>query len=44
VVGGAASLFLIEDTAMSMELTKVRDNRVNFYGFTGVLGRFDLGG
>jgi hypothetical protein len=43
VIGASASIFLYESTAMT-ELTKIRDNRLNLYGFTGLLGRFDLGG
>jgi hypothetical protein len=44
VVGASASLFLREGAEMAAELTKIRDNRLNLYGFTGVLGRFDIGG
>jgi hypothetical protein len=44
IVGISASLFLREGADMAAELTKVRDNRLNLYGFTGVLGRFDIGG
>lgn len=44
VIGASASLFLREGAEMAIELTKVRDNRLNLYGFTGVLGRFDIGG
>ena len=35
----ATGLLSLEDS-----LTRVHDNRVNLYGFTGVLGRFDIGG
>jgi hypothetical protein len=44
IVGVSASLFVREGADMATELTKVRDNRLNVYGFTGVLGRFDIGG
>jgi len=44
VVGASASLFLVENAAMPSDFTSVRDRRLNLYGFTGVLGRFDLGG
>jgi hypothetical protein len=44
VVGASASMFLVEDAAMPSELTAVHDHRLNLYGFTGILGRFDLGG
>jgi len=44
VVGAGASVFLVEDAAMPGELTGVHDRQLTVYGFTGVLGRFDLGG
>jgi hypothetical protein len=44
VIGASASLFLAEDASMDSSLTAIHDNRLNLYGFTGVLGRFDLGG
>ena len=44
MIGASASLFVVEDGAMSMSLSTVHDNRFNLYGFTGVLGRFDIGG
>jgi len=43
VIGASASMFLVEDDAMS-QLTGIHDKELNIYGFTGVLGRFDLGG
>ena len=43
VIGASASVFLREGDAMATELTEVRDNRINLYGYTGVLGRFDIG-
>jgi hypothetical protein len=42
-IGVSASLFLREGVEMATELSRVRDNRLNLYGFTGVLGRFDIG-
>jgi hypothetical protein len=44
VIGASAALFVAEDTMTTDGLTAVHDNRLNLYGFTGVLGRFDLGG
>jgi len=44
VVGASASTFLVEDGPLSDGLTRVRDNQLDVYGFTGVLGRFDIGG
>jgi hypothetical protein len=44
VVGASASVFLVEDAAMPGELTGVHDRQLNLYGFTGIAGRFDLGG
>jgi hypothetical protein len=44
VIGASASVFLVEHGAALEGLTAVHDNRLNMYGFTGVLGRFDLGG
>jgi hypothetical protein len=43
VIGASASLFIVENAAMEDSLTSVHDNRLNLYGFTGVLGRFDIG-
>jgi len=44
VIGASAAMFLAQDTMTTDGLTAVHDNRLNLYGFTGVLGRFDLGG
>jgi hypothetical protein len=44
VVGASASVFLVDDAAMPSDFTAIHDNQLNLYGFTGVLGRFDLGG
>jgi len=44
VVGASLAMFFAETTAMQSGLTAVTDHRINFYGFTGVLGRFDVGG
>ncbi|HEY0476038.1 MAG TPA: hypothetical protein VGD37_00855 [Kofleriaceae bacterium] len=44
VVAASLSLFLYENAVMAMDFTLVQDKRLNLYGFTGLLGRFDLGG
>jgi hypothetical protein len=44
VIGASASVLLVEDGPTADGLTAVHDNRLNLYGFTGVLGRFDIGG
>jgi hypothetical protein len=44
VIGASASVFLVEDARMPSQFSAVRDNRINLYGYTGFLGRFDLGG
>lgn len=43
VVGASASMFLVESDAMASGFTAVHDHRLNLYGFTGLLGRFDIG-
>jgi hypothetical protein len=44
VIGASLAMFLAETSAMASGLSSVADHRINFYGFTGVLGRFDVGG
>jgi hypothetical protein len=43
VLGGSASMFLGQGTAMT-SMSEIRDKEVNFTGFAGVAGRFDLAG
>ncbi|MEO7730443.1 MAG: hypothetical protein ABIY55_05685 [Kofleriaceae bacterium] len=43
VIGVSASVFLVEDGPMT-ESTSIQDKKLNLYGFTGLLGRFDIGG
>jgi hypothetical protein len=43
VVAASLSIFLVENAVMP-EFTSVQDKRLNLYGFTGFMGRFDLGG
>jgi hypothetical protein len=44
VIGGSLSLFVSQDSAMTTDLTEIQDKKVNFTGFAGLAGRFDLGG
>lgn len=42
VVGASASMFVVEDGPMTSGLSKIADHQLAVYGFTGLLGRFDL--
>jgi len=44
VVGGSLNLFVSEDSPMTNDLTEIHDKKVNFTGYAGLSGRFDLGG
>jgi len=44
VIGGSVGMFLSEDSPMTNDLTEIKDKKVNFTGFAGLAGRFDLGG
>ena len=44
VIGGSLGMFISEDSAMTTDLTELKDKKVNFTGFAGLSGRFDLGG
>jgi hypothetical protein len=44
VIAASLSVFLVENAVMPMDFTAVQDKRLNLYGFTGFLGRFDVGG
>jgi hypothetical protein len=44
VIGASLAMFLAETSTATTGLAAVADHRINFYGFTGVLGRFDVGG
>jgi hypothetical protein len=43
VIGASASVFVVEGGPMT-DLSSIRDKALNLYGFTGLLGRFDIGG
>jgi hypothetical protein len=44
VVGGSLGMFVSEDSPMTNDYTEIHDKQVNFTGFAGLSGRFDLGG
>lgn len=44
VIGGSLGLFVSQDSPMTTDLTEISDKKVNFTGFAGLAGRFDLGG
>ena len=44
VIGGSLNMFLSEDSPMTTQFTEIADKKVNFIGFAGLAGRFDIGG
>jgi hypothetical protein len=44
VIGGSLNLFVSQDSPMTTDYTEITDKKVNFIGFAGLAGRFDLGG
>jgi hypothetical protein len=44
VIGGALDMFVSEDSPMTTDYTEIQTKKVNFTGFAGIAGRFDLGG
>lgn len=44
VIGGSISTFVSQDTPMTTDFTEIQDKKVNFTGFAGLSGQFDLGG
>jgi hypothetical protein len=44
VVGGSLNMFVSEDSPMTTKYTEISDKKVNFMGFAGLAGRFDIGG
>jgi hypothetical protein len=44
VIGGSLSMFVSQDSPMTTDYTELQDKKVNFTGFAGLSGRFDLGG
>jgi hypothetical protein len=43
VIGGSLGMYLSEDSPMTSDYTEIGDKKVNFTGFAGLAGRFDLG-
>jgi hypothetical protein len=37
-------MFVSEDSPMTTKYTEIADKKVNFIGFAGLAGRFDIGG
>jgi hypothetical protein len=44
VVGGSLGMFVSQDSPMTDGYSELQDKKVNFVGFAGLAGRFDLGG
>ena len=44
VVGGSLNMFVSQDSPMTSSYSEISDKKVNFIGFAGLAGRFDLGG
>lgn len=44
VIGGSLNLFVSQDSPMTTDYTEISDKKVNFIGFAGLAGRFDIGG
>jgi len=44
VIGGSLGMFISEDSPMTTDLSEINDKKVNFTGFAGLSGRFDIGG
>jgi hypothetical protein len=44
MIGGSLGMFVSEDTPMTTDYTEIETKKVNFTGFAGLSGRFDLGG
>jgi hypothetical protein len=44
VIGGSMNLFVSQNSPMTTDYTEIADKKVNFIGFAGLAGRFDIGG
>jgi hypothetical protein len=44
VIGGSLSMFVSQDSPMTSSYTELQNKKVNFTGFAGLAGHFDLGG
>lgn len=43
VVGGSLGMYISQDSPSTMDYTELADKQVNFTGYAGLSGRFDLG-
>jgi hypothetical protein len=44
IIGGSLGMFISEDSPMTNGYTELKNKEVNFTGFAGIAGRFDIGG
>jgi hypothetical protein len=44
LIGAALDMFVSQDSPMTTDYTEIGSKKVNFSGFAGIAGRFDLGG
>ncbi len=44
LIGAALDMFVSQDSPMTTDYTEIQTKKVNFTGFAGIAGRFDLGG
>lgn len=44
IIGGSLDMFVSQDSPMTSDYTEIQTKKVNFTGFAGIAGRFDLGG
>ena len=44
VIGGSLNMYVSQDSPMTTSYTELSSKKVNFTGFAGLAGRFDLGG
>lgn len=44
LIGGSLDMFVSQDSPMTNGYTKISDKKINFTGFAGFAGRFDIGG
>ena len=44
VIGGSLNMFVSQDSPMTSDYNEISDKKVNFVGYAGIAGRFDVGG
>lgn len=44
LIGAALDMFVSQDSPMTTGYAEIQSKKVNFSGFAGIAGRFDLGG